>query len=169
MTIGYKQKFDDGKPTHFREKILKYYEDDFARTQFKLTPDQLIEYLPIIDTIKPKIHTIRPDVPGRWREGIKIHHCYNNRTKDRQCFFENVCTRVQPIQIIWSKEIGTDENGTQEVVGFTQTVIVGGIVLPEAKILDLAINDGFDSIEHFFSWFKQDFSGRIIHWTDHKY
>ena len=34
---------------------------------------------------------------------------------------------------------------------------------------DLARNDGFDSIQAFFEWFKEDFEGKIIHWTDLRY
>lgn len=33
----------------------------------------------------------------------------------------------------------------------------------------IAINDGFDSVDDFFSWFKDDFTGKIIHWTNLKY
>ena len=33
----------------------------------------------------------------------------------------------------------------------------------------LAIADGFDSIEDFFKYFTNDFTGKIIHWTDLKY
>ena len=33
----------------------------------------------------------------------------------------------------------------------------------------LAWNDGFDTAEEFMNWFKMDFIGKIIHWTDCKY
>ena len=33
----------------------------------------------------------------------------------------------------------------------------------------LAINDGFESLKHFFEYFNEDFEGKIIHWTDLKY
>jgi hypothetical protein len=36
-------------------------------------------------------------------------------------------------------------------------------------MLMLAQNDGFDTIEEFFEYFNEDFSGKIIHWTNFKY
>jgi hypothetical protein len=37
------------------------------------------------------------------------------------------------------------------------------------KMLQLANNDGFDTIEDFFAYFNKDFTGKIIHWTDWRY
>ncbi|MBS7234285.1 hypothetical protein KHA90_25155, partial [Flavobacterium psychroterrae] len=36
-------------------------------------------------------------------------------------------------------------------------------------MLQLAQNDGFDSIEDFCSYFNENYKGKIIHWTDFKY
>lgn len=36
-------------------------------------------------------------------------------------------------------------------------------------VLELAVNDGFDSDEMFFKWFDKDFDGWLIHWTDKRY
>jgi len=33
----------------------------------------------------------------------------------------------------------------------------------------LAQNDGFPSVEAFFNWFSEDFTGQIVHWTERKY
>ncbi len=33
----------------------------------------------------------------------------------------------------------------------------------------LALNDGFDNVQDFFVYFNEDFTGKIIHWTDLKY
>jgi hypothetical protein len=41
--------------------------------------------------------------------------------------------------------------------------------LNSIEIFELAKNDGFDSIEDFFNYFNQDFTGKIIHWTNLKY
>lgn len=41
--------------------------------------------------------------------------------------------------------------------------------LSDTEILTLARNDGFDTIEDFCRWFKKDFCGNIIHWTDFRY
>lgn len=48
-------------------------------------------------------------------------------------------------------------------------VYVDGRQLSYSEIEELAVNDGFDSAEDFFKWFKKDFRGWIIHWTDKKY
>lgn len=37
------------------------------------------------------------------------------------------------------------------------------------KMLQLAQNDGFDTIEEFFEYFNEDFTGKIIHWTGLRY
>lgn len=37
------------------------------------------------------------------------------------------------------------------------------------NMLQLALNDGFDTIEDFFAYFNKDFTGKLIHWTDLKY
>jgi hypothetical protein len=36
-------------------------------------------------------------------------------------------------------------------------------------LLQFVQNDGFDSIEDFFSYFDKGFKGKIIHWTDLRY
>jgi len=37
------------------------------------------------------------------------------------------------------------------------------------KMNNFALKDGFNSIEDFFNWFKEDFEGILIHWTNFKY
>jgi hypothetical protein len=39
----------------------------------------------------------------------------------------------------------------------------------DEEMIRLARNDGFDSVEDFFSFFPEDFKGKIIHWTDLRY
>lgn len=39
----------------------------------------------------------------------------------------------------------------------------------DVQLMILAQNDGFDTVEDFFAWYGMDFSGNIIHWTDHTY
>jgi hypothetical protein len=33
----------------------------------------------------------------------------------------------------------------------------------------IARHDGFDSVNDFLDWFSEDFTGKLIHWTDLKY
>jgi len=43
-------------------------------------------------------------------------------------------------------------------------------LLYEQKELDrLALNDGFESYDEFLTFFKEDFTGNLIQWTNFKY
>lgn len=101
-----------------------------------------------------KIHTIRADKTNRWKVGNTIHFATGVRTSDYNCFNKGVCVGVQKIQIrrCYGKDVRID-----------------GIGLSRGDIKNLAINDGFASVESFFDWFNEDFEGKIIHWTDFKY
>jgi hypothetical protein len=33
----------------------------------------------------------------------------------------------------------------------------------------LARNDGFATVKDFFEWFSEDYTGKIIHWTELRY
>ena len=53
-------------------------------------------------------------------------------------------------------------------------VSIGGRELNPFEIEVLAVNDGFDSVEEFENYFisvmkDDEFSGKLIHWTDFKY
>jgi ribonuclease HIII len=41
--------------------------------------------------------------------------------------------------------------------------------LNDKEIETLAQNDGFNTIYDFFAYFNEDFTGKLIHWTDLKY
>ena len=61
-----------------------------------------------------------------------------------------------------------------EPEGFGFTVNIDGIIRTDALIEQLAINDGFESLEAFKTYFKQkmingSYEGFIIHWTRIKY
>lgn len=69
------------------------------------------------------------------------------------------CKSVQKVEIKWIKpEIPTGAE-----------VIIDGRFLSYDEIDTLAINDGFNSIEDFFRWFRNNWSGYILHWTDFRY
>ena len=103
-----------------------------------------------------KIHTIRLDPHNRWKPGMKIHFATDIRTKNYNQFFEGECKSVRKI----------------EILHLHNTILV---FIDEEKILltdmltQLALNDGFNSVEDFFKWFNKDFTGKIIHWTDFRY
>lgn len=116
-----------------------------------------------VDKIKDgkKIHTIRTPRKGNteWREGMDIHFATGVRTPDYNEFATGVCTGVQDIEI-------KNHSGP---IGKTLLIYVDGWMLPKETAEELAINDGFDSLEQFFKWFDEDFEGRLIHWTDKRY
>jgi hypothetical protein len=58
---------------------------------------------------------------------------------------------------------------TYKVDNKTYQIVVDGNCLNKNISEQLAINDGFETVEHFFRWFNEDFSGKIIHWTDLRY
>lgn len=103
---------------------------------------------------KPKRHTIREDKHGRWKQGRMIQACYGVRTKQFEKFAEMPCLGIQTIEISY-------------IMGRFQALYVDGKKLTHLQIRELAINDGFESMEDFFLWFNESFKGKIIHWTNH--
>jgi len=99
-----------------------------------------------------KIHTIR-GVTNRWFPGRKIHFATGVRTKNYNCFKEGECIGLQKIYIS----------------SFLEYIEIDGRTLTVNQEMQLASNDGFDSLHDFYKWFDKDFQGVIIHWTDKKY
>jgi hypothetical protein len=115
---------------------------------------------PILDGIK--IHTIREDKNNRWIAGRKIHMATGVRTTAMDIFKTEECQGTQKVTFFWTE---VDEN-------WTCKVFVDQKHLGVTDLYDLAIGDGFSSIEDFLaweSWNKKDFTGKLIHWTDKKY
>lgn len=107
-----------------------------------------------------KQHTIREDPQDRWQKGMGIQMAYGVRTKDYEQFNADredlqTCTGIQKIEIKWKKH---------ECI-----LTVDGRVLSRNKMEKLAINDGFDDLVSFLTWFSADFKGKIIHWTKLRY
>lgn len=109
-----------------------------------------------------KIHTIRLDRGKRWAKGVRIHFWKGNprNVKSNPYAFDHdkdVCVSTQIIQIYHSPD------------GHHHSVAIDGRPLGHDEIEILAKNDGFSSSKEFFKWFSDDFTGKIIHWTEHKY
>lgn len=146
MILSFSEKFPWGEPTKFIGKI-----------KIALHQKRGVQFNPHI--AKPKIHTIRADPSHRWYKGMKIHFWQGsprNPGPDVYEFGRGVCTGVQDIKILPARRsVYIDRNG-----------------LSNEGIKRLAVNDGFDSVEEFFEYFRDGdevFSGRLIHWTDFKY
>lgn len=142
MVLGFKEFFKDGKKTDFSKKIFSCVLPAFQTTY------------------RPKKHSIRKG--NRWKEGDKIHMAYGVRTKN-----------------YW--QFNVDIEGLENVIS-TQKIIIrnsfndrAGILVDGRELLDfeiglLAANDGFDTTDDFWDFFKgEDFHGQVIHWTDFKY
>lgn len=111
---------------------------------------------------RAKAHTIRRG--HRWKPGMKIHMAINNLTANRFQFAPIVqCVSVQDIEI---KHTGYAPNYPLVMVHNGKHLINP---LGYDEICQLAINDGFETIDQFFEYFNEDFEGQIIHWTPLRY
>ncbi len=160
------QKTINGKPSHFREKILK-----------SLVGRYSMEYLRTIwhydfSDHHPKIHSIRIDKSDRWKAGNNIHFQewiktpYRSKMNRFAPYIKCVSTQdiwIQPTNksvLVWKKD---HPNASDSVIsGYWNE-------LSENQITLLSKNDGFDSVEDFWNYFKNEFGGKIIHWTDYEY
>lgn len=115
-----------------------------------------------------KKHTIREDKCDRWKAGIWMHMATGVRSKKYNCFKGDICTGTQRIDI----EYRTGNLYNEILVSIDSQYFYDNFT-PRAKAIErmteLALNDGFDSIEAFFKWFSSDFTGKIIHWTSLRY
>lgn len=188
MILGFKTQIN-GKPTDFVSKIWESLIPIFSEHKFGIQLFKYpIEYRKCMDNgllswykLKPKIHTIREDKTNRWRAGIMIDFFINVRTKDMFRFAPIIpVVSTQEISIVWEqntenyKYIGEDYDCkcTIHINGF----FYGDAFLQKVKVITssytlepLSQNDGFDTLEEFFSYFNTDFTGKIIHWTDKRY
>lgn len=184
-TLGFSTHFPKemgGKPTYFIPKIWNGLMSNDIVSSIDICdhiigmnakfgnrlPEDTFPY----DQTQPKLHTIRQDKRNLWVPGRKVHAVINNRTKKRFQFapvFE--VKSVQRIDVLNNTDGGTI-NRLVEVDGnqiYCEGFGVHNLVSTSKEMEQLAKNDGFDSIDHFFQWFKEDFSGKIIHWTDFRY
>ena len=97
------------------------------------------------------------DVCDRWKAGRVIHFATGVGTKNYKQFYERVCVRTQRIEIIPSERV-------DKIV-----VKVDGIALSLEDIAHLAHKGGFLCALDFFAWFRDGFTGKIIHWTGLRY
>jgi hypothetical protein len=107
-----------------------------------------------------KIHTIREDQKNRWKVGMKIHMATGVRTKEYNQFAIAKVTKIDSIAIAWHRHHTPEE--------VNQTVLVyineNRFSWSSKTIQELVKNDGFNTMEEFFEWFNEDFTGKIIHW-----
>jgi hypothetical protein len=165
----------NGKPTYFIEKIwegllrpvfkddeqyidhLKDYEEQFGKHW---------DYLPEESErmTSPKIHTIREDKKERWKAGTKIDFFINCRQKDMFRF-----APVLPVVSVQKVHIMHHQERLFFARSYPADIYVDEIKLEVHEVPEFAKNDGFETAAAFFEYFNEDFTGKLIHWTDYKY
>lgn len=174
MTLGFSTQIN-GKPNYFIPKIwmgvpaqikadISIYEKYYDNHVYQLGKSWDIPD----DPIKAKLHTMREDPHDRWRAGMDIHMVINNRTKNRFQFAPVVkCVSTQEVRISYQDYL----DGKYYVAGWfvSPRIIIDGRTILEHEVEELAINDGFESVNDFFAYFNSSCTKKIIHWTDLKY
>lgn len=168
MTLSFSTEWPDrmgklaGKPNYFVWKILDGLSVQDIITEEELSPyfDSIVAKEPVWPNNIAKLHTIRKDQHNRWKSGRDIHMVINSRTKDRFQFAPVVkCVSVQTIEIV-HRHIKH---------GRAINVYVDGQIISGETLERIALNDGFDTVDDFLLYFNENFTGKLIHWTDLKY
>jgi hypothetical protein len=117
-----------------------------------------------------KIHTIREDSKSRWKQSMVIQMATGVRTKKYNKFTEQICISTQKFQIIWNIPFGEEYKGRLFKVFIDDRCMNNNFWHSNESMLEvIARHDGFDSVNDFLDWFSEDFTGKLIHWTDLKY
>lgn len=167
MTLPFSTQLN-GKPTYFVEKIHSGLLQNDLLQGFDLGSDHNFD-LDKLCSCEPKLHTLRDDVNDRWKAGNKIDFFINCRQKDM--------FRFAPVLPVVSVQKVTIKYHTNTfLVHIDGKLFFFGnrdFTVNEFEnyqgMRQLAQNDGFDTIEDFFTYFNEDFTGKIIHWTDLRY
>lgn len=125
------------------------------RTKYRDKPTNFVDKI----LTGVKIHTFREDPSNRWEAGKRIHMATGIRTKQYHQFNEADCTGTQELWIDFHSPLN----------GLPCTVYIDDRELSDEEVMRLIANDGFDTIDDFLAWFRPDFNGKIIHWTDFRY
>ena len=113
-----------------------------------------------------KVHTIREDKHDRWRPGMKIHFATGVRTSYYSQFYADFCVSTQRIHFKPTIEFA---DGTTHEPALPHIYVDGLWIIDPKKRLQLALNDGFSSLDDLYTFFHDGFEGKIIHWTNYKY
>ena len=172
MTLGFSLQIN-GKDMHFMEKILCGHFWDMEMTHEMVSafinPAFDEKYL---DTNKPKLHSIRDDKTNRWRAGMPIQMVVGNRTKQRLQFAPTVpCTKVQAFKIVTHYHDNTTGStvfidGKEIGSAFWQNCMLVATGITLKKFIQ---NDGFDDVNEFFEYFPEQYTGKLIHWTNREF
>jgi len=165
------------EPTYFTEKILA------GAGYTPIDPTRIPPMQGIIGLVnKPKIHTMREDPFDRWKAGKSIQMAYGVRTKNYRQFNKDIpelekCVSTQRVKLNWiykNKYVETKLplrhiDGPHGGFDYYPAIWIDDKQMSDQQIEMLGGNDGFDSTVDFFKWFKKDFTGKLIHWSDFRY
>lgn len=139
--------YESGESLHYTYNVfLEGYRHKFNR-DWDGHPDNIVN---------AKLHTIRWESWNVWKVGKTIHPIVNARTPNRFQFAPELT--VKGIQRIW---ICHTKEGS--------FVKIDGVAINSWTLYNLAINEGFESVDDFFAYYRNKLYGIIIHWTDLKY
>lgn len=165
MILGFKKTFPWGEPTNFKEKILA------GVGYMQILSGSIGGNLTVKIDERPKIHTIRAG--NRWKAGDLIHMAYGVRSKNYEQFNKGIdgLQRVVSVQTIRIScvVVPTKRGGDPET--YWPKIEIDDLekIKTKDRVVEFVKNDGFDSIPQFCKWFRKDFKGQIIHWTDYRY
>lgn len=172
MILSFKTKIN-GEPTYFPEKIWQGFPNQEDLLEEWFTLGKVYEgynFHPDAAGMFPKIHTIRKDDKNRWNAGIMIDFFINARQKDMFRFAPKIpVVSVQIIQIKFMSIWNSSGLYAKPIVKIDGKLIYDMAGNGKEILEKISKNDGFKSIDDFFSYFNNDFEGKIIHWTDFKY
>ncbi|WP_158796144.1 hypothetical protein [Pedobacter sp. L105] len=153
------------QPNYFLEKIWKgllqgpgKLEESYLNYQSRYLEKfgQFWEGDTFGEFLEPKIHTIRRDADHEWKAGMDIQLVINLNTPDEFQFAPLLkCQSVQRIQIDYSNLIS--EKGPAVFIDYE--------LLDRVTLAQMVMNDGFPTIDDFFLYFNEEFTGNLIHWT----
>jgi len=197
MILGFKQKFADGTPTYFREKILvgidrpevKAYSfgnkgleiipfGNAGTRTYKVWESSEKGFIHVQDLVlHPKLHTFREDPHDRWKAGMSIQMVYRGPKYSIADHFNKgipeleKCKSIQKIGMKWSIRKEALKIFIDHKL-FAVIPCAGNVHVNEPFLSNgvlLAHNDGFDNTRLFVNWFNKDWQGKIIHFTDLRY
>jgi hypothetical protein len=155
MNIMFMTKFPDGKETNFKKKIIYAPNFYYNNEDSDFWKDERVR-LDLLSGLDVKLHTLRQSKRVKVGMWLSLRNWSGKPYRSTQVQFAGCFCK-----------------GTQDIVIFRVhkklRVWVDGFLLNDSLITELALNDGFDSPEHFCEYFQKGFIGQIIHWTNMKY
>ncbi|WP_316821830.1 hypothetical protein [Pedobacter gandavensis] len=136
---------------HMEKEYYRYLQRHLEKFGRSWDGDQYTEFL------EPKIHTIRKDTEDLWHPGMEIVMVIDkDGAEEFQFAAPLTCQSIQKIRM--------DQNGRGGI-----QIRIDDRLLSEPEGHQFAVNDGFQNTEDLYAYFKQDFAGKLIHWTSFRY